>query len=590
MVRLRAVITIFIILNSLVFSQGEECFYFLRNLAGRRIRSEQSPLKIVDEILNYLLPQIGIEPDNLKESLRNNLPYFLLDHFRQKAEKQKLSLSEYRDFLHNNISEREILLRELGIAFKEKKENRLLLPFDPLGKRELLPALERLIDQKIEKQDFTLNIKVISGNKGLEAVALALAIYEELTLVRKEDIRKWKVNIEFYARQIESLNTAEEGVFVIPLDTWQRLKQRVGESVLNRPDLPAKHANPYHPLGAILVRYLEEDSTQGETVSLRIKKNVEAMIRVWLSPKYMDIEDEFQQERLALQRQNLGLFLNSSYSQQTRNRVLELLRMNFDHEVYSGFLSWEDEERFKFGIINPLPYERKVEELLRRAPGQKITLEFWEEALIDKSFGQYFPRKYSREMMIFLKNMRAIINPKKQELRVYYPGIGDDFDSAFLATDYTELIGVDINPAVDSLAGFKQIIEKFAQNIPGVEIRNVRSLQEDGTRKIYEAIFQFQGRLRRIKVYYGKEFDALKFLPPELQNGYDVFYIMATGLTPERVMAEGWVKNLNPATGFTATGYGGYCVHLPYFWNRFVNIPLQEKAGEGLGISLWVRK
>ncbi|MCM8766427.1 MAG: hypothetical protein NC920_06300 [Candidatus Omnitrophica bacterium] len=598
MVRIRALITIFLILlNLLVFSQGEGCFcslklYFLRNLAGRRIRSEQSPIKITDEILNYLLPQIGIEPNSLKESLRNNLPLFLLDHFRQKASRLNLSLFEYKDFLQTNASEREILLKELRSAFEEKQEYNFSLPFSPLGKSELFPALERLIDQKIEERDYTLEIKVISGKDGLEAVALALAIYEELTLVRKEDIRRWKVNIEFYAPRIESLNIAEEGIFTIPLELWQRIKHHVVESLLNSPDWPARHAEPWHPLKAILVRYLKEDSIQGEMVKLRIKDNVKDIVKRWLSPNYMNIEDEFQQERLAWERHNFVLFLSLSYSQYAQNKVLESLRRNFDHEIYSGFLIWEEEERFKFSIINPRSYERKVEELLRRAPGRQIILEPWEEGLLDKSFGEYFPRSYSRNTVVFLKNMRAIINPERRALKVYYPGIGDDFEGPFLATDYTELIGVDIHPAIDSLEKFRRIMEKFAQNIPGVEIMSLRLLQEERYRKIYvyEAIFQFQGRLRRIKVYYGGEFDALKFFPPELGKGYDVFYIMATGLNPERAMAERWIWGLNRDTGFVATGYGGYGVLLPYFWNRFINIPLQEKAGEGIGISLWVRK
>ena len=119
--------------------------------------------------------------------------------------------------------------------------------------------------------------------------------------------------------------------------------------------------------------------------------------------------------------------------------------------------------------------------------------------------------------------IRRIVNPDRGERTLYYPGAGPDLLGPFLETDATRYVFVDL---VDVAYG----------DIDAQQESIIRQITDQGGRiendawsppKIWRVTFELEGRERTLTYHFQR--DVLEFSPPELQDGYDIYYSRGSG-------------------------------------------------------------
>lgn len=80
--------------------------------------------------------------------------------------------------------------------------------------------------------------------------------------------------------------------------------------------------------------------------------------------------------------------------------------------------------------------------------------------------------------------------------------------------------------SADFFENFQRMVQQQLSLLPGFDIQKIR-FEENG-KLTFIAIFEWQGKERKIVIHYGK--DAYDYFPPELLSGYQVLFLHASEL------------------------------------------------------------
>ncbi len=116
-----------------------------------------------------------------------------------------------------------------------------------------------------------------------------------------------------------------------------------------------------------------------------------------------------------------------------------------------------------------------------------------------------------------------VVNPERKDLVVYYPGSAYDIADPLIKTQGKKYVFVDLGD--DIFGTFDQQLNRMIKDDikSDGKVRKCKKVSEN----LAVVTFTYQNRPREL-VYHHKR-DALKFNPPELNEGYDIYFSKGAG-------------------------------------------------------------
>lgn len=140
-----------------------------------------------------------------------------------------------------------------------------------------------------------------------------------------------------------------------------------------------------------------------------------------------------------------------------------------------------------------------------------------------------------------------VVNPERKDLVVYYPGSAYDIVDPLIKTQGQKYVFVDLG---DSTYGtFDQQLKRIKNDIQSDgKVRKCNKVSEN----LAVVTFTYQNRPREL-VHHHKR-DALKFKPPELKGGYDIYFSKGAGPLHEPYYMARMIKLMRPGGFFVSAG------------------------------------
>ncbi|MDP8253032.1 MAG: hypothetical protein P9X27_01355 [Candidatus Kaelpia aquatica] len=311
---------------------------FARRLKGELLNSELDlSSQILDQIIAFDDRGSLVKSDEEK----NNMAIIMLGYFKQRAEVAGVGFEGYAQALRNNVEELGVLLsvlRSSSFCIITMSTKTALFRFR-LG--EVSIYLDGLIRQKIANDDLTITVKSVGSSGGLEALSVAMAIYDRLYSYASENIsdddieiqswiKSWDINVDLYdissgmlLKAMNILGNREQ----VPIDIagWEE---------------GSETADVLEYREYLLSRYLVNNSIDGNYASIA----PELIEVIDFSFHYMDLFDPLQAQRVVVTPYEIAFHANittvgDSPSNFPMEDVQVMLENNFNSK-YPGIGVW----------------------------------------------------------------------------------------------------------------------------------------------------------------------------------------------------------------------------------------------------------
>jgi chemotaxis methyl-accepting protein methylase len=329
----------------IIFLPMEQVLIDIKTKTIRRIRKiTTSELSVSKQIVDFITQ--SLDDPNYRHALETEpnfnqyLAEFMLEHFKQRAAFEQVSLSGYLEMLRMNSGEQTNLISNLLASLRISPSIYTVgffWGFINVRTSVIKDYFDSLIPLKVNNKDFEITIKSIAGGNGIELFSAAMVLYDRLesyareklgktTQEAKEWISRWDIKLELSDINTRLLLQAKKGIYYISSFYFLSLRKHMKDL-----------GEDWDYISQLLDKFL---------LPLKYGKySVSKGLRSWLEPRYIDLEDKpleglSQRERLEWEEQEVVFFLNPVIGNvcfEVRDRLRKVFRKG-----YPGLFIWND--------------------------------------------------------------------------------------------------------------------------------------------------------------------------------------------------------------------------------------------------------